>query len=43
MGHLLEWMTRYRNDLKFVVTSVPFVAEISDSEKQSGPSLDPGC
>ena len=31
MGHLLDWMTRYKNDLKFVVTSVPFVAEISDA------------
>ena len=30
MTALLEWMTAYRDELKFVVTSVPFVAEIND-------------
>ena len=30
MSGLLRWMSDYKDDLKFVVTSVPFVAEISD-------------
>ena len=31
MNHLLAWMKRHPNDLKFVVTSVPFVAEVPDT------------
>jgi phosphodiesterase/alkaline phosphatase D-like protein len=31
MAALLHWMTTYKDDLKFVITSVPFVAEINDS------------
>jgi hypothetical protein len=31
MQQLLSWLERYRDDLKFVVTSVPFVAEISEA------------
>ena len=30
MAALLDWMSRHRTDLKFVVTSVPFVAEIDE-------------
>ena len=30
MGALLEWMCDYRHDLKFIVTSVPFVAQIDE-------------
>jgi hypothetical protein len=32
MEHLLKWMGQYPNDLKFVVTSIPFVAELPDTE-----------
>jgi phosphodiesterase/alkaline phosphatase D-like protein len=32
MCRLLQWMTCYKDDLKFVVTSVPFVAEINDAQ-----------
>jgi hypothetical protein len=32
MRRLLDWMFRYKDDLKFVVTSVPFVAQVSDAE-----------
>jgi phosphodiesterase/alkaline phosphatase D-like protein len=32
---LLRWMTTFKNDLKFVVTSVPFVAEIDDDASRS--------
>ena len=31
MTRLLTWMTDYKDDLKFVVTSVPFVAQIDES------------
>lgn len=31
MARLLDWMCDYKDDLKFVVTSVPFVAEINDA------------
>jgi phosphodiesterase/alkaline phosphatase D-like protein len=37
MTELLEWMTTYKHDLKFVVTSVPFVAEINDSPSDPTP------
>ena len=36
MGALLEWMCDYRHDLKFIVTSVPFVAQID--EEPAGPT-----
>lgn len=31
LSALLDWMSAHRDDLKFVVTSVPFVAEIDES------------
>ena len=31
MAQLLQWMTCYKDDLKFVVTSVPFIAQINDA------------
>ena len=34
MEQLLEWMSKYRDDLKFVVTSVPFVAQINDDASE---------
>jgi phosphodiesterase/alkaline phosphatase D-like protein len=37
MAALLEWMTTYKNDLKFVVTSVPFVAEINEHPSDPTP------
>lgn len=37
MCRLLEWMTDYKDDLKFVVTSVPFVAEINDVANDETP------
>jgi hypothetical protein len=33
MHRLLEWMKEFQNDVKFVVTSVPFVAEVHASEQ----------
>ncbi len=49
MTALLRWMTAYRQDLKFVVTSVPFVAEINEAgaeevitwNKRAGPKTAP--
>ncbi len=38
MDALLEWMSDHKDDLKFVVTSVPFVAEISDEGSESAPT-----
>ena len=37
MRALIKWMSDYRDDLKFVVTSVPFVAEIDEKESQEEP------
>jgi hypothetical protein len=37
MRQLLSWMQRYNDDLKFVVTSVPFVAEISEEGSKRTP------
>jgi PhoD-like phosphatase len=37
MRQLLGWMKRYKDDLKFVVTSVPFVAEISEAGSKKTP------
>ena len=37
MTALLGWMSRYPADLKFVVTSVPFVAEISEKGSENAP------
>jgi phosphodiesterase/alkaline phosphatase D-like protein len=37
MERLLAWMAEYRHDLKFIVTSVPFVAQISASPRQDDP------
>jgi hypothetical protein len=35
-----EWLISYKNDLKFVVSSVPFVAEVVRSEATPGDSSD---
>ncbi|WP_448111056.1 alkaline phosphatase D family protein [Pseudomonas lini] len=39
---LLRWLSRYRDDLKFVVTSVPFVGVVKNSEgdKWSDPAFE---
>ena len=37
MSQLLQWMSCYKNDLKFVVTSVPFVAQINDAGSERTP------
>ncbi len=34
MAQLLQWMKQYKDDLKFVVTSVPFVAQINDAANE---------
>ena len=34
LSRLLKWMWRYRDDLKFIVTSVPFVAEMKGATRQ---------
>jgi phosphodiesterase/alkaline phosphatase D-like protein len=38
MVQLLQWMTDHRQDLKFVVTSVPFVAEINETAAEAVPT-----
>lgn len=37
MQALLDWMVRYKNDVKFVVTSVPFVADINENRSRESP------
>lgn len=37
LEQLLRWMTEHKDDLKFVVTSVPFVAEINAAEQEKAP------
>jgi hypothetical protein len=39
MKNLKDWLRKYRNDLKFVVTSVPFVAQVRpDRERAAAPA-----
>jgi hypothetical protein len=35
LDRLLDWMSRYRNDLKFIVTSVPFVAQFREPPEKA--------
>jgi hypothetical protein len=37
MCELLKWMTDYKNDLKFVVTSVSFVAQVNEARSEQIP------
>ena len=37
MKALCDWMLTHRNDLKFIVTSVPFVAEINEDRSSHAP------
>jgi hypothetical protein len=37
LERLLAWMLEHRDALKFVVTSVPFVAEVNDAQKNAAP------
>ena len=39
MHELKRWLSEHPDDLKFVVSSVPFVAEINDTENEQSPRL----